>query len=81
MMMLIELIYIATLFVVRNPNIVPDGRWHPFVHLRVFAQRVRRRIEPARYEGGETPDADSTRDVVKSAVSTIRRVDSDNLRF
>jgi hypothetical protein len=78
MMMWIELIYIATSFVVRNPNIVLDGRWRPLVHLRAFAQRMRRRISPARYEGGETPDADSTRDIANGGVSKIRRVDSDN---
>lgn len=80
MMMWIEVTYIATSFVVRNPNIVLDGRWRPFVHLKAFAQRVTRRIEPARHEGGETPD-DSTRGFLNSGVSRIRRVDSDNLRF
>ena len=81
MMMWIEVIYIATSFVARNPNIVLDGRWRPFVHLKVFARRVTRRIDPARNEDGETPDADSTRGFVNSGVSMICRVDSDNLRF
>ena len=66
MMMWIEVIYLVASFV---------------VHLKLFAQRVTRRIEPARYEGRETPDADSTKGFVNSGVSTIRKVDSDNLRF
>jgi hypothetical protein len=81
MMMWIEVLYVVASFVVRNPNIVLGGRCRPFVHLKVFAQRVTRRIEPARYEGEETPDADSTKGFVNSAVSAIRQVDSDNLRF
>jgi hypothetical protein len=81
MMMWIEVIYVVASFVVRNPNIVLGGRCRPFVHLKVFAQRVTRRIEPARYEGGEAPDADSTKGFVNGGASTIRKVDSDNLRF
>jgi hypothetical protein len=81
MMMWIEVIYIVVSFVVRNPNIVLGVRWRPFVHMKVFAQRVAQRIEPPRYESGETPDADSTKGFVNSGVSTIRKVDSDNLRF
>jgi hypothetical protein len=81
MMMWIEVIYVVASFVVRNSNIVLGGRSRPFIHLKVFAQRVTRCIEPARYEGGETPDADSTKGFVNSGVSTNRKVDSDNLRF
>ena len=81
MMMWIEVIYVVASFVVRNPNIVLGGRCRPFAHLKVFAQRVTRRIEPAGYQGGETPDADSTKGFVNSGVSTIRKVDSGSLRF
>jgi hypothetical protein len=81
MMMWIEVLYIVASFVARNPNIALSGRCRQFVHLKIFAQRVARRIEPGRYEGGETPDADSTKGFVNSGVSTIRKVDSDNLRF
>jgi hypothetical protein len=81
MMMWIEVLYVVASFVVRNPNIVLGGRCRPFLHLKVFARRVTRRIEPARYEGGETPDADSTKGFVNSGVSTTRKVESDNLRF
>jgi hypothetical protein len=81
MIMWIEVIYVVASFVVRNPNIVLAGRWRPFVHLKAFAHRVTRRTEPAGYEGGETPDADFAKGVVNSGVSTIRKVDCDNLRF
>ena len=81
MIMWIELIYIVASFVARNPNLVTGGRWRRFVHLKAFAQRVTRRIEPAKYQGGETPDADRTRGFINSGVSTIRRVDSGDLDF
>jgi hypothetical protein len=83
MMMWIEVLYVVASFVVRNPNIVLGGRCRPFVQLKVFAQRVMRRIEPARYEGGETRDrtSDSAKGFVNSGVSRIRKVDRDSLRF
>jgi hypothetical protein len=50
MIMWIEVIYIVASFVARHPNIVLSGRWRAFVHLKLFARRVPRRIEPVRYE-------------------------------
>jgi hypothetical protein len=49
MMMWIELMYIATSFVVRNPNIVLDDRWRwrPLVHLRVFVRCCAKRVSSA----------------------------------
>jgi hypothetical protein len=78
MMMWIEVIYVVAAFVVRNPDIVLGGRCRPFVHLKVFAQRVTRRIEPARYEGGRRRTL-----IARKALSTAtsRKVDSDNLGF
>lgn len=51
MIMWIEVIYIAASFVVRNPHSVLGGARRRFVHLKVFVQRMTRRISPARYEG------------------------------
>lgn len=81
MIMLIQVICIAASFVVRNPNSVLGGGWRRFVHLKVFVQRVTRRISPARYKRRETPDADSTRGFVNSGASTIRGVDRDDVCF
>lgn len=69
-----EAIHIATSFIARNPNLVLGNGWCTFVHLKVFARCVARRIKPARHQGRETLGADRNENFVNKGVPAIHGV-------
>jgi hypothetical protein len=74
MLIWLEVIYLVASFLVHTRSHVLGDRWRAVAHLKILAQRVTRRIEPAGYEDREVPGADREKGLVNGRVSTIRGV-------